>query len=229
VSRVDLEELIVAARRERPAPGALARVARGLRVPFVAAPVAALAVPTTALAATLVKATGLSRLALLGWGGGSVAVASTVVAAVTFTVPQAPAPAPLTPSTAVRPLPRVQPPAERALEPPSVEVPPVELNHEPKKSPPPVASTWDEPQLIERARKALGSEPRRALFLALEHQRRFPSGALATERDLIALEALARSGQTAEAARRGKAFIARYPNSIHLPRVRALLARIDAG
>jgi hypothetical protein len=87
---------------------------------------------------------------------------------------------------------------------------------------------WDEPQLIERARKALASDPRRALSLAQEHQRRFPAGALAVERDVIALEALARSGQSAEAARRARAFEAKYPKSIHLPRVRALLVRLGS-
>jgi hypothetical protein len=89
-------------------------------------------------------------------------------------------------------------------------------------------ATWDEPQLIERARKALATDPRRALALAQEHQRRFPSGALGVEREVIVLEALARTGQTAEARRRALAFEARYPKSIHLPRVRALLARLGA-
>jgi hypothetical protein len=89
-------------------------------------------------------------------------------------------------------------------------------------------ATWDEPQLVERARKALATDPRRALTLAQEHRRRFPAGALSVERDVIVLEALARSGQTAEARRRALAFEARYPKSIHLPQVRALLARLDA-
>jgi hypothetical protein len=88
-------------------------------------------------------------------------------------------------------------------------------------------ATWDEPQLIERARKALAADPRRALALTQEHQRRFPAGALGVERDVIAVEALARSGQTAEARRRATAFEAKYPKSIHLPRVHALLLRLS--
>ena len=109
------------------------------------------------------------------------------------------------------------------------------MTAEPAESPSPPMSPvkelpalWDEPQLIERARKALGAEPRRALSLTQEHQRRFPAGALAVERDVIALEALARSGQTADATRRARAFAAKYPKSIHLPRVRALLARLGS-
>jgi len=89
-------------------------------------------------------------------------------------------------------------------------------------------TTWDEPQLIERARRALAADPRRALLLAQEHQRRFPAGALGVERDVILLEALARTGQTAEARRRAEAFEAKYPKSIHLPRVRALLSRLGS-
>jgi hypothetical protein len=85
---------------------------------------------------------------------------------------------------------------------------------------------WNEPQLIERARKALGADPKRALALTQEYQRRFPSGALSVEREVIALEALARLGQVAEARRRALAFETAHPSSIHLPRVRALLTRL---
>jgi hypothetical protein len=90
----------------------------------------------------------------------------------------------------------------------------------------PGPQAWDEPQVIERARKALASEPRRALALAQEHQRRFPSGALALEREVIVIEALARSGRSAEAKRRALAFESKYPQSIHLPRIRALRERL---
>jgi hypothetical protein len=87
-------------------------------------------------------------------------------------------------------------------------------------------TSWDEPQLIERARRALATDPRRALALAQEHQRRFPAGALGVERDVIMIDALARSGQTTEARRRAQAFETKYPSSIHLPHVRALLAQL---
>jgi hypothetical protein len=62
--------------------------------------------------------------------------------------------------------------------------------------------------------------------LTQEYQRRFPSGALGVEREVIALEALARLGQSAEARRLALAFVAKHPTSIHLPRVRSLLSRL---
>ncbi|MES1184899.1 MAG: hypothetical protein ABUL60_13880 [Myxococcales bacterium] len=220
----DLNHLVALARRDRPAPGALAAVARSLRVPFVAVPVAAIVVPSTAVASLAAKV-GLSRFALLGWGVGSTAAVSGVVLAVALSQPAAPLPPP--PSSVVvgtSPVSHAAP--VKAAEPVvAPEVTPVSpAPHVVKETP----ATWDEPQLIERARKALASDPRRALMLAQEHQRRFPAGALSAERDVIALDALARSGQTAEAKRRALAFEAKYPKSIHLPRVRALLARLGS-
>lgn len=219
----DLDQLVELARRERPAPGAMASVARSLRVPFVAAPLAAIVMPSTAMASLAAKV-GLSRLGLLGWGAGSTVAASGVVLAVALTQPTPPpvSPAP-PPARAVSQQQASPKPVEPAPVPELVATPSAPA-HAVKELP----AMWDEPQLIERARKALASEPRRALALAQEHQRRFPAGALAVERDVIALEALARSGQTAEATRRARAFEAKYPKSIHLPRVRALLARLGS-
>ena len=221
----DLNQLVELARRERPAPGAMAAVARSLRVPFLAAPIAAIVMPSTAMAGLAAKV-GLSRFGLLGWGAaGSTAAASGVVLAVALTRPTLPPPpapaAPLPAHTGNHPPPPK--PAELAPIPEVAETPSVPVL--PVKELP---ALWDEPQLIERARKALASEPRRALSLTQEHQRRFPSGALVIERDVIALEALARSGQGVEAMRRARAFEAKYPQSIHLPRVRALLARLGS-
>jgi hypothetical protein len=224
VTHPDLNHLVALARRDRPAPGALAAVARSLRVPFVAVPVAAIVVPSTAVASLAAKV-GLSRLALLGWGVGSTAAVSGVVLAVALSQPASPLPPPPA-AVVVRPSPVSLAAPVTAAEPVvAPEVAPVNpAPHVVKETP----ATWDEPQLIERARKALASDPRRALMLAQEHQRRFPAGALSAERDVIALDALARSGQTAEAKRRALAFEAKYPKSIHLPRVRALLARLGS-
>jgi hypothetical protein len=225
VTHPRLNQLVELARRERPAPGAMEAVARSLRVPFVAAPLAAIVIPSTAMATLAVKV-GLSRSGLLSWGAGSTVAASGVVLAMALTRPTSPPP----PPAPTAPLPAhpasdqvSQKPAEPAVTAEVAETPSPPIN--PVKELP---ALWDEPQLIERARKALSSEPRRALSLTQEHQRRFPVGALAVERDVIALEALARSGQTAEAKRRARAFEAKYPKSIHLPRVRALLARLGS-
>jgi hypothetical protein len=228
VTHMDLDELVRQARRDRPAPSLLSSVARTLRVPFVAAPLAALVVPSTATAATtaatLLKA-GLGRITLLGWGAGSAVAASGVAAAVYLSQP-APVPVVPTPAKAV---PQSVAPVAKAVEPePEPEAPAAPANAE-KRSVKDAVATWDEPQLIERARRALGSDPRRALQLAQEHRRRFPSGALSVEREVILLDALARSGQSAEALRRARAFETRYPKSIHTPRVRALRAKLEGS
>ncbi len=224
MTHMDLDELVRQARRDRPAPSLLSSVARNLRVPFVMAPLAALVVPSTATAATLLKV-GLGRITLLGWGAGSAVAASGVAAAVYLSQP---APAPVAPVPA-RAVPQSVAPAAKAATPaPEPEAPAAPTNAERRPVKDAVA-TWDEPQLIERARRALGADPRRALQLAQEHQRRFPSGALSVEREVIVLDALARSGQTAEALRRARAFETRYPKSIHTPRVRALRAKLEGS
>jgi hypothetical protein len=221
--QTDLNELVSLARRERAAPGALAAVARRLRVPFVAVPIAAILVPNTAMAGAAAKV-GLSRLALL-WGAGSTVAATSVVAALVLHQPAAPVRA-VSPAPVIEPSQRSLP---KAAEPMTLPEPAVVAPSPERRAVKDATMTWDEPQLIERARKALAADPRRALALAQEHQRRFPAGALGVERDVIMLEALARTGQTAEARRRALAFEAKYPSSIHLPRVRALLARLGGG
>jgi hypothetical protein len=221
VKHSDLDELVASARRDRPTPGVLAAVARSLRVPFVAAPIAAIVVPSTAIGSVAAKA-GLSRLALFGWGAGSTVAVSSVAIAVALHQPSEPPPVRHVTTAA---LPVVTAPPQNVAEPvaaPDIRRTPTPTPRVVKEAP----AAWDEPQLIEKARRALASDPRRALALTQEHQRRFPGGALGVERDVIALEALARSGQTAEARRRAFQFEAKYPQSIHLPRVRALLGRL---
>jgi hypothetical protein len=223
VTHPNLNELVEQARRDRPGPGVLAAVARTLRVPFVAVPIAAAVVPSTAAAAATVVKAGLGRVGWLGFGAGGAVAASGVAAAVLLSQPVR-APAPVVPPP--RAVPQSVAPAPKPVELPTVEQASVDPPSAEKRAVKDGPATWDEPQLIERARRALASDPRRALQLAQEHQRRFPAGALGVEREVIVLEALARSGQTSEALRRARAFEARYPKSIHLPRVRALRARL---
>jgi hypothetical protein len=200
----------------------LSAVARNLRVPFLAAPIVAIMTSGTAAASTLAKG-GLSRAAWLAWGGSAAAV-SGVAVAVLLTQPAAPPPATLPPSPAPR-LTSVPPaPVEVAEATPRAPVePPVE-----RRASAGSQAVWDEPQLIERARKALAGEPRRALSLAQEHQRRFPAGALSLEREVIVIEALSRAGQSSEARRLALSFESKYPKSIHLPRIRALRERLSS-
>jgi hypothetical protein len=189
-------------------------------VPFLVAPIVAVMAPSTAAASALAKG-GLSRVAWLAWGG-SVAAVSGVAAAVLLTQPAAPAPATLPPPPAPRQASVPPAPVQAEAAPETPVAPPVERRVS-AGSP----AVWDEPQLIERARKALAAEPRRALSLAQEHQRRFPAGALSVEREVIVIEALSRAGQTSEAMRRALSFEGKYPKSIHLPRIRALRERLS--
>lgn len=219
-----LRELIAQARRDRPPAGTLAAVASYLRIPFVAAPLASLVTPSAATAALTTPAkAGLGRVAWMTLGGAVTAAGAASAVWVSQVEPvQAPRPHREVPPRSAPALATAvpAPPAPIATAiPPSVE----------RRSVRESAPAWDEPRLIERARRALASEPRRALQLAQEHQRRFPSGALAVEREVIAIDALARSGERLEALRRARAFESSYPNSIHLPRVRSLRARLGDG
>jgi outer membrane protein assembly factor BamD (BamD/ComL family) len=55
--------------------------------------------------------------------------------------------------------------------------------------------------------------------LTQEHARRFPSGTLVQEREVLAIEALARLGRLPEARRRLDAFRATFPRSPHVARL----------
>jgi hypothetical protein len=76
-----------------------------------------------------------------------------------------------------------------------------------------------ETALLEQARAALHSRPAEALELTRRHQARFPSGVLAQEREVIAIEALERLGQREAASVRAAAFERRYRGSVHQPRL----------
>lgn len=79
----------------------------------------------------------------------------------------------------------------------------------------PVASGPSEVALLDQARSSLASNPTRALALTEEHRRRFPKGALSQEREVIAIEALKKLGRGSEAKKRGDAFSAENPDTIH--------------
>ena len=79
----------------------------------------------------------------------------------------------------------------------------------------PARPAESEAEFLERARGSLGQSPSLALSLANQHRARYPSGVLAEEREVIAIEALKRLGRTAEAERRIEAFARRYPGSAY--------------
>jgi len=81
------------------------------------------------------------------------------------------------------------------------------------------ASGPSESALLAQAEAALSTNPSRALALTREHKRRFPNGALAQEREVIAIEALNRIGDSESARKRAKDFETSYPGSAHRRKV----------
>jgi TolA-binding protein len=79
-----------------------------------------------------------------------------------------------------------------------------------------------ERSLLDVARTALGrGDFANALVSADAHQKRFPKGALAEEREALAVQALAGAGRRDEARARAERFAKSFPGSILLPAVEA--------
>jgi hypothetical protein len=83
----------------------------------------------------------------------------------------------------------------------------------------------NEGSILLRARQQLGSDPAAALALTDEHARRYPSGSLTQEREVLAIEALTRLGRISDARARLAAFRDRFPQSAHIARLEALVDR----
>jgi len=78
--------------------------------------------------------------------------------------------------------------------------------------------------LIQQAEAARGNSAE-ALAVLARHEQLYPSGALAQERDVLAVEMLLKAGNTAQARARAQRFEAAHPGSAHISRLRALLER----
>ena len=82
--------------------------------------------------------------------------------------------------------------------------------------------TLEESRRLTEARDALRrGDTAGALNTLTELQRAVPGGILGQEREALAIEALAKSGQTAKAQARARAFLQANPESPHAPRVSA--------
>jgi hypothetical protein len=103
-----------------------------------------------------------------------------------------------------------------------VAVPPAESEPVNASVPAPAPS---EGGLLLRARQKLAADPAGALALADEDAVRFPGGALAPEREVLAIEALARLGRSTDARARLASFRARYPESPHLTHLAEVVRR----
>jgi hypothetical protein len=82
-----------------------------------------------------------------------------------------------------------------------------------------------ESTLLESARLALKTDPKRAFQLTQEHAKRYPNGLLSQEREVIAIEALNRLGKRDAAKARGIEFNENFPGSALEPRLQQSLKK----
>jgi hypothetical protein len=78
---------------------------------------------------------------------------------------------------------------------------------------------WESAQVARARAQLRAGQPSQALQTLSEIQARVPGGVLGQEREALAIEALAASGQRSEASRRAAAFLDRFPNSPHASRI----------
>jgi hypothetical protein len=76
-----------------------------------------------------------------------------------------------------------------------------------------------EAELLEAARRALDSNPQRALGLIRQHERRFPNGMLAQEREVLEIAALKKLGREQAAEQKAEDFKKEFPGSAHQRKV----------
>ncbi|MDC0676257.1 hypothetical protein [Sorangium atrum] len=89
-------------------------------------------------------------------------------------------------------------------------------------SPPSAGAAETEVQLLHRAQDALAADAGSSFALTVEHARRFPTGALAQEREIIAIRALLALGRAAEARARAASLLERFPGSAYRGRLESL-------
>ena len=127
-------------------------------------------------------------------------------------------------------------PAVSAEAPPGVTPDPVALEPsvESSREPPAPAAPSTGPgglaeelALLEAARAELDRRPGSALSLLARHEREFPRGTLAVEREFLTVSALVRLGRRREAETQAAALRARSPGSLYEQRLDAILG--DAG
>jgi len=139
------------------------------------------------------------------------------------------------PPRAVEPAHDTPPPVERELA-PAVDLPSHDarlaaptrsvapLAVAPAETPPAASadptSMSEEASLLQRAQRALAAgQAATALALLAEHERRFPSGVLAEERRVAKVLGLCALGRADEATILARAFVARAPRSVLIPRL----------
>ena len=103
------------------------------------------------------------------------------------------------------------------------EAPPVSTSREPSTS---KSALRDESSAVLEIRRTLRTgDASGALRLLEQARQRFPKGALSQEREALSIEALAKSGAKAAAARRAQAFLHAYPKSPYASDVQSFTAQ----
>jgi hypothetical protein len=87
----------------------------------------------------------------------------------------------------------------------------------------PARSPDSEMAMLGRAQHALATSPAEALARCEEHAAAYPSGALAEEREVLAVDALLRLGRRADASARAERFRTAHPSSAYVRRLDTLL------
>lgn len=211
-ARMDVD-LAAAATSERRTTGRLAKAA----APLVLAGVLA-ALPRSAAAA---PAAGVGKLLLAGVLAGGIAI-GVIADRLLSSPPERVVPAPIVDNVATV-APVVAPPIIDAAEP--QQQPPETSNLRataPATPAPPLPSADPEVQLVERARIALRrGTADDAIRTLMAHERRFPTGQLAEERDVLLVEAYLAAGNTRLARERLAHYRATYPTGLHRRRADA--------
>ena len=191
------------------------------------------------LAARVAKRTAARRVPAKRWMRPAVLAACLLIAcaaaAASYWVSRQPGravPPPKVSSSAsgegsLRPEPVVPPaPSGPSSEPtPSAETDaaPLPSSARPKPSPSVVAGGPTELELLREAQRLQAREPAAALAVVARHSRLFPSGILAQEREVVAINALMRLGQRDAARARAASFLRQYPGSVHAQRIQELV------
>jgi hypothetical protein len=214
----ELADLFAQARKEIGTPEEVARLADRLG-PVLDAPVGTTSLSLAAKwvgAATLVVGGSLAVLVLVRNGENRVAPPSAPAQQPSIVATEAPADkatgSPLVAATSVeRPVTREPLPLASTTAP---RMNPVLPRAKGEAADPPTADPMVvEHALLAEARQSLASNPSRTLDLVAEHERRFPSGSLVSEREFLRVSALARLGRVEEARAARERFVATWPTS----------------
>lgn len=233
-----LEKLLLdASRNEQPSEDHKARLraALGIGLPLsgpLAAPPPELAGPAPAPAAASVAgksltaakaAVGVAALALVGVlvlvrhreDGGEAAKIAPPAAVVKKTELPSPSHARNDEAIAVSPLPPVERPSELAPRPARGAV-----------SPAPSADLSEQIRLIEAARAGVAGRDASGALAALDsYAAKYPRGAFGQEATVLRIRALDQAGDFARATALAKAFVARFPQSPHVARLKPIAER----